>query len=241
MYTTNYPYYHGEQELHGFLSYDRAFDQPRPAVIVAHDWSGRNEFACQKAEMLSRLGYVGFALDMYGAGRVGTTVEEKKSLMEPLINDRRFLRARIRAAFEAVVSMPEVDSQCVAAMGFCFGGLCVLDLARSGADLKGVVSFHGLLSKPEGVPEYPILAKVLALHGYDDPMVRPEQVNEFCQEMTAANVDWQVHQYGHTQHAFTNPEAHDTALGTIYNPVAEQRSLQAMINFLHEIFSLRQA
>ncbi|MFC3909085.1 dienelactone hydrolase family protein [Legionella dresdenensis] len=237
MHTANYTYRHDNQELHGFLAYEPGHGKPKPAVLVAHDWSGRNDFACQKAEMLARLGYVGFAIDMYGNGRTGNTTEEKMALMNPLGSDRALLRARILAAFDAVTAMPEVDKNRIAAIGFCFGGLCVLDLARSGADVKGVVSFHGLLAKPDNLPSRTIKSKVLVLHGYDDPMVKPEQVNQFCQEMTEANVDWQVHQYGHTQHAFTNPQAHDSQLGTIYNATAEHRSMQAMRNFLEEIFA----
>ncbi|KTC97718.1 dienelactone hydrolase family protein [Legionella erythra] len=237
MHTSNYIYHHGEQELHGFLAYDDSHDRQRPAVLVAHDWTGRNDFACKKAEMLAKMGYLGFALDMYGHGRLGETTDEKMGLMQPLANDRLLLRDRINAAFDAVIAMPEVDNNRVAAIGFCFGGLCVLDLARSGVPLKGVVSFHGLLNKPKELHTHPISAKILALHGYDDPMVRPDQVTEFCQEMTDAQVDWQVYMYGHTEHAFTNPEAHDMQLGTIYNPVAERRALKAMDNFLQEIFA----
>jgi dienelactone hydrolase len=237
MHTSNYIYNHGEQELYGFLAYDDQTDQQRPAVLIAHDWTGRTPFACEKAEMLAKMGYVGFALDMYGQGRLGSCTHEKKGLMEPLANDRLLLRDRIRAAFDAVIGMPEVDTSRVAAIGFCFGGLCVLDLARSGAELKGVVSIHGLLSKPKELANEEIKAKVLALHGYDDPLVNPEQVQEFCAEMTEAKVDWQVYMYGNTQHAFTNPQAHDTQLGLIYSPKAERRALKAMTIFLQEIFA----
>lgn len=237
MHSSNYLYHHGEQELHGFLAYDDSHDKPRPAVLVAHDWSGRNEFACEKAQMLAGLGYVGFALDMYGQGRLGDTVPEKKALMEPLVSDRSLLRERIRAGYDALIALPEVDINRVAAIGFCFGGLCVLDLARSGAEVKGVVSFHGILSPPqEKLPKNFIKAKVLALHGYNDPMVLPKQVEEFCQEMTEAKVDWQVHMYGHTQHGFTNPQANDPQMGTVYQATAEHRSFQSMRNFLQEIF-----
>lgn len=238
MYTSNYLYHHGEQELHGFLAYDDKTDELRPAVLVVHDWTGRNDFACEKAEMLANMGYLGFAVDMYGLGRLGESTEEKMGLMGPLVNDRRMLRARIRAAFEAVAAMPEVDENRIAVIGFCFGGLCALDLARCGADLKGVVSFHGLLDKPtELANHHDIKAKVLVLHGYDDPMVKPQQVNDFCQEMTVAKVDWQVHLYGNTQHAFANPQAHDRQLGTVYNATAERRALQAMTNFLQEVLA----
>lgn len=236
MHTSNYLYHHGEQELHGFLAYDDGFDSPRPAVLVVHDWSGRNEFACEKAEMMCNLGYLGFAIDMYGQGRTGVTTHEKRGLMEPLVNDRLLLRARIRAAYDAVIAMSEVDNSKVAVIGFCFGGLCALDLARSGAEIKGSISVHGLLSKPSKIPNEVIKAKVLALHGYDDPMVKPDDVNDFCQEMTESEVDWQVYLYGNTQHAFTNPHAHDTQLGTVYNPLAERRAMQSIKNFLEEIF-----
>lgn len=238
MHASHYTYHHGEQELLGFLAYNTPQQKPRPAVLVVHDWSGRNEFASQKARMLAEMGYVGFAVDMFGNGRTGETTDEKMALIQPLMADRPLLRARINAAFDTVKAMPEVDSNQIAAIGFCFGGLCVLDLARSGASLKGVVSFHGLLNKADNLANESIQAKVLALHGYDDPMVRPDDVNEFCQEMTTAKVDWQVHQYGNTQHAFTNPAAHDSKLGTVYNATAEKRSFQAMANFLREVIPL---
>ncbi|WP_412756954.1 dienelactone hydrolase family protein [Legionella bozemanae] len=236
MHTSNYIYHDNEQELHGFVAYDTSRAEPRPAVLVVHDWSGRNEFACNKAKLLAEMGYIGFAVDLYGGGQLGSTTEEKQALMNPLISDQLLLRRRIQAGLAAVCSMPEVDNKRVAIIGFCFGGLCALELARSGADLKGVVSFHGLLHKPGNLKSEPIKAKILALHGYDDPMVQPDKVHEFCKEMTEANVDWQMHMYGHIQHAFTNPLAHDTQLGTIYNAVAAQRSWEAMIGFLQEIF-----
>lgn len=235
MHNSNYIYHHDNQELHGFLAYDDSIKTPRPAVLVAHDWTGRNEFACQKARMLAEMGYIGFALDMYGQAQLGNSTEEKMVLMSPLAHDRYLLQQRVGAAFDAVKAMPEVDSQRIAIIGFCFGGLCALDLARSGANIKGAVSFHGLLTKPDLQQSEPIKAKVLALHGYDDPMVRPEQVSVFCDEMTQAKVDWQVQMYGHVQHSFTNPQSHDTKLGLIYDPLAAQRSWQAMTYFLQEI------
>jgi len=139
----------------------------------------------------------------------------------------------------AVKQLPWADNHRIAAIGFCFGGLCVLDFARSGADLKGVVSFHGLLGAPENHIPQPIKARVLILHGHDDPMADNQQVQAIQQELTEANVDWQLHSYGHTVHAFTNPVANDPDFGTVYNAVADRRSWLAMKNFLAEILTIR--
>ncbi len=238
MHTKNHVYQHDDQALVGYLADDYKLDTPRPAVLIVHDWSGRNAFACQKADMLAQLGYIGFAIDMYGDGCLGETTAQKQALMQPLVNDRPFLLARVRAALDAVMALDRVDSRRIAVIGFCFGGLCALDLARSGADIAAAISFHGLLNKPSEPAGHRMKAKVLALHGYDDPMVTPADVNAFCQEMTAAGADWQMHMYGHTQHGFTNPLAHDAQLGTIYNAHAAHRSWQAMTNFLEEAFAL---
>lgn len=237
MYVSNHIYHHAGQALHGYLTYVDTIETPRPAVLVVHDWSGRNDLACQKADLLTKLGYIGFAVDMYGDARLGETNEQKQTLMQPLLNDRPFLRLRIAAALDAVMALEQVDNSRVAVIGFCFGGLCALDLARSGADIVAAVSFHGILNKPPELDNQPIKAKILALHGYDDPMVRPTDVNVFCQEMTDAGVDWQMHMYGLTQHGFTNPLAHDLQLGTIYNASAARRSWLAMTDFLEEVFA----
>lgn len=234
--TQKIKYQDDEIVLEGYCAIDGGKTGKRPAVIVVHDWSGRNEFADKKAEKLAELGYVGFALDMYGVGKLGKTNDEKMELMSPLVNDRAALRERILAGFEAVKKIPEVDASRIGVIGFCFGGLCALDLARSGADVKGVVSFHGLLKKPEDLASKKIIAKILACHGHEDPMVPPEQLAAFEKEMTDAQVDWQVHTYGNTKHAFTNPLAHDLGLGLIYNELAEKRSWIAMKNFFNEVF-----
>ncbi|HNU20621.1 MAG TPA: dienelactone hydrolase family protein, partial [Hydrogenophilus thermoluteolus] len=142
-----------------------------------------------------------------------------------------------QAAIHALAMQPEVDPEKVAAIGFCFGGLSVLDLARVGAPVKGVVSFHGLFTPPGNTTDNKITAKVLALHGWDDPMAKPDAVLAFAKEMTDAGADWQLHAYGHTMHAFTNPEANDPDFGTVYNAKADARSWQAMQNFLAELFA----
>lgn len=174
---------------------------------------------------------------MYGKGIYGKDgdIEGNGALMAPFASDRAKLRQRINAALQAVRTLPQVDGLRVAAMGFCFGGMCVLELARSGADVKGVISIHGIFA-PGNVSNQAISAKVLCLHGHDDPMAPPEQVLAFEQEMTQAKVDWQVHVYGGTMHAFTNPVANNPDFGTVYSEKAANRAYQSVAYFLEEIF-----
>lgn len=229
-------YLDGDVLLEAYFAFDDAVSGRRPAVLINHAWGGRDEFVAGKARKLAELGYVGFAVDMYGKGILGSGPEENAKLMQPFMADRALLQKRIQAALYAVKLLPWVDDSKIAAIGFCFGGLCVLDLARTGADIKCVVSFHGLLGRPGNTRGNAIRAKVLALHGHDDPMVPPEQVLAFEQEMTEAGADWQLHAYGHTMHAFTNPVANNPEFGTVYQADADRRSWQAMQNFLAELF-----
>lgn len=229
-------YHHAGTELEAHLALPPG-GAPRPAVLICHAWRGQSEFERGKAERLaSELGYVGAAHDVYGRGVLGATAAENAKLMTPLRRDRGLLRARLLAGLDAVRAHPRVDPARVAVIGFCFGGLCALDVARAGADVRGVVAFHGLFEPPEGLEIGPVRAKVLALHGHDDPMATPEQVLAFETEMTKLGVDWQVHVYGGTKHAFTNPEANDDASGTVYQPLADRRSWQSMRAFLEELF-----
>lgn len=230
-------YSDGETVLEGFLALPAGVATPRPAVLIAHDWSGRREFACRAAERVTEWGYAGFALDMYGKGVFGADgdTEGNAALMNPLASDRLLLRSRIIAALDCVRQQPQVDAGQVAALGYCFGGMCVLELARSGADVLGVVSVHGIFARGE-VGNEPITARILCLHGHDDPMVPPDQVLAFEQEMTDAGVDWQVHAYGKTMHAFTNPAANNPDFGTVYSETAQRRAYQSARNFLQEIF-----
>ena len=155
--------------------------------------------------------------------------------MTPLAADRPSLQKLLHDNIAMARELPEVDADNIAAVGFCFGGLCVLDIARSGGDVKGVVSFHGLLGAPGNTKEK-IDSKVLALHGWDDPMAPPDDVKAFGEEMAKASADWQLHAYGGTMHAFTNPAANDPDFGTVYDADADRRSWQAMANFLSELF-----
>ena len=230
-------YLDGDVLLEAFFAFDDSISGQRPAVLINHTWAGRDEFVAEKAKKLAALGYVGFAVDMYGKGILGSDAEACAALMQPFMADRQLLKKRMQAALSALKLMPWVDDRQIAAIGFCFGGLCSLDLARAGADLKGVVSFHGLLGAPDNVDSVQITAKILALQGHDDPMVPVEQVVAFEQEMTKAGADWQLHTFGNTQHAFTNPLANNPDFGTVYQPDADNRSWKLMENFLSEIFT----
>ncbi|MBO6565190.1 MAG: dienelactone hydrolase family protein [Pseudomonadales bacterium] len=238
MQTQTIEYQDGDITLEGYVAWDDSISGARPAVLVGHDWTGRRDFATGKAEEMAKLGYVGFAIDMYGKGVFGSDgdVEGNTALMGPLAGDRAALRARMMAALEAVRGLDVVDASKVGAMGYCFGGMCVLELARAGANVGGVISIHGIFS-PGGVPNEKITAKILCLHGQDDPMVPPEQVLDFENEMSEAGADWQMHAYGGTMHAFTNPAANDPGFGTMYNPVADKRATQSIQNFFDEIFA----
>lgn len=237
MHTELIEYHDGETQLEAYVAWDDGIAGPRPGVLVAHDWTGRRGFATGKADEMAALGYVGFALDMYGKGVFGSDgdVEGNSALMGPLAGDRTALRARMTSALEKLRGLDVVDSLKIGAMGYCFGGMCVLELARAGADVGGVISIHGIFT-PGDVPNNAITARVLCLHGQDDPMVPPEQVLDFENEMSAAGADWQMHAYGGTMHAFTNPDANDPGFGAVYNPVADRRATQSIRNFWEEIF-----
>ena len=227
-------YRDGDALLEGFFCYDESMPGPRPAVIINHTWGGRDEFVERKARRLAWQGYACFALDNFGKGKRGATPEECAALIAPFMQDRRMLLARLQAGLTTVKSLPIVDARRVAALGFCFGGLCALDLARGDADIRGAVSFHGML-KPSGFTELKIRARVLMLHGYDDPLAPPEDVLAVAKEFTAAGADWQLHAYGQTAHAFTNPRAQNRAGGMQYDEAADRRSWHAMEEFLAEV------
>jgi dienelactone hydrolase len=228
-------YEHRGTTLEAYLAFDDSSDGPLPGILIAHAWGGRGELECARARALAGQGYAGFAVDMYGKGVLGSGPEENAGLMQPFLDDRGFLQDRLTAAFETLRAQPGVDADRIAAMGFCFGGLCVLDLARTGVDMRGVVSFHGLLGKPGNTDGTPIRAKVLVLHGHDDPMAPVDHVVDIETELTEAGADWQIHVYGNTMHSFTNPKANDPGMGTVYNEAADRRSWRTLLNFLDEV------
>ncbi|MED7819204.1 MULTISPECIES: dienelactone hydrolase family protein [unclassified Francisella] len=220
--------------LRGFYAYpDKGSNLP--AILIAPTWAGRDKFACDKAIALAKKGYLGFALDVYGDAKVGSSKEENATLMNTLLEDKYALMTRLRAAYSTVKKLPKVDKSNIAAMGFCFGGKCVLDMARSNVQLKAAISFHGLLDSTIA-KEQNIDAKILVLHGYNDPMVTPDQVNRFQQEMTKRKADWQLHSFGNTYHAFTNPSANDIEFGTVFNATSNKRAWKLAEDFLREAF-----
>lgn len=221
-----------------YVARDRAADGRRPCVVVAHDWSGQNAGIRAITDRIARLGYVGFALDAYGKGVRGDELGDNTHLLTPMLADRATLRRRLIAAVDTARRHPAVDPQRIAAIGYCFGGLCVLDLARAVVpDLRGVVSFHGLFTPPGLGPQAPITSKVLILHGWDDPMALPASVLAVADELTAAGADWQLHAYGHALHAFTFEGANFPERGVAHHPAADRRSWLAMRNFLDEVLA----
>jgi dienelactone hydrolase len=229
-------YSDGETALEGRLAWDDASDARRPGVLVSHAWGGRSAYEDGKADRLAELGYAALALDLYGKGIRGNGPDENAALMQPFLEDRAMLQRRLLISLETLRGQPEVDAASVAAIGFCFGGLCALDIARTGEDIAGVVSFHGQFA-PGNTGGHTIRARVLALHGWDDPMARPDSVLALADELSAMGADWQLHAYGNTMHAFTNPAANDPGMGTVYEATADRRSWQAMTNFLDELFN----
>ncbi len=229
-------YSDGETNFIGYLA-DPEGSGRRPGVVIAHEAPGLNEHPKRRARMIAELGYVALAADLYGDGRVAQKPEETNQLMGPLREDPLRLRRRVRAALDALANLPQVDGKRLGAMGYCFGGLAVLELARSGAPVAGTVSFHGILGTRTPEDAKSIKGKVLACTGADDPLVPPEQVAAFAAEMTKARVDWQVITYGGAKHAFTNPEADKAGRpGLGYQAAADARSWDAMQSFWFEIF-----
>ena len=235
--TETVEYTNGDVRLEGVLAYDDAAAGPRPGVIVVHEWKGLGPYAVRRAEQLAQLGYIALAADMYGKGVRAKDHTEAAALSGIYRSDRRLMRERIAAALDTLRRHPLADPQRVAAIGYCFGGTTVLELARSGADVVGVVSFHGALDTPNPEDARHIKGSVLVLTGGADPHVPPEQVVAFEGEMKQAGVHYRLITYEGAAHSFTVPEAgSDPSTGAAYNADADQRSWEAMKAFLQEVF-----
>ncbi len=236
--TETIEYTQGDAVLEGYLAYPvDAGSAKRPAVLVVHDWTGVGPYVKMRAETLAEMGYVAFAADIYGKGVRPTTPEECGKQAGIYRADRKLMRARANAGLEVLRGMDRVDTSKIAVIGYCFGGGSALELARSGAPLAGVVSFHGNLDTPNPADAKQIRGKVLVCHGGDDPYVPAEQVAAFMKEMREAGVDWQFIAYGGAVHSFSRPDSgNDPSKGAAYNESADRRSWTAMTDFFAEIF-----
>lgn len=235
--TKTVEYKQGNTVLEGYMAWDDASGARSPGVLIVHEWTGINDHMRQRAEMLAKLGYVAFAADIYGKGIRPTDQSEASKNAGIYKNDRPLMRARVRAGLDELKKQQRVDPNRIAAIGYCFGGTTVLELARDAADIQGVVSFHGGLSTPTPLDAKNIKARVLALHGADDPFVKVAEVAAFQEEMRMGGVDWQFVSYGSAVHSFTNKAAGtDNSKGAAYNEKADKRSWEAMRSFFAEIF-----
>jgi dienelactone hydrolase len=222
----------------GYLAYDDSIKGPRPGVLVVHEWWGVNDYIKRRTEQLASLGYIAFAADMYGDGFPTKDPKEAGAMAGKLRDgDRILLRKRATAGLNVLLNRPMTDKSRVAAIGYCFGGTTVLELARSGADIAGVVSFHGVLDTPDPDDARNIKAHILVLNGADDPNVPAPEILAFQDEMRKASVDWQMISYGGAVHSFTNPDSgNDPSKGAAYNKKADMRSWEHMKVFFAEIF-----
>ncbi len=234
--TQNVPYQHNGTEFEGYLAYDDAVTGKRPGVLVVHEFWGLNDFAKDRTVKVAELGYVALAVDMYGKGKVTQDPDEARHLASH-VRSTPLMRERAQAGLKILAQQKQVDSGRLAAMGFCFGGTTVLELAYSGADLRGVASFHGGLTAPKPEEGKQIKASILVLHGADDPMIKAEEIAAFQGAMREAKADWQMVLFGGAVHSFTNPGASDLSRGVAYHARTAARSFKYLEIFLKEIFS----
>lgn len=237
MKTQSIEYRDGDVTLRGFLAFDEQTPHERPGVLVMPEAFGLGTHAKQRAARLAALGYVALAGDPYGNGLEVKDLQEAVQLANALRADPAKFRQRARVALDTLASLPQVDASRLAAIGYCMGGTFALELARDGAPVKGVVSFHGGLETQRPAVAGQVKAKILVCHGAEDPFVPPAQVNAFAEEMTRAGADWQAILYGGTVHSFTNPDADGAGVpGLAYNRLSDERSWKAMRAFFDEIF-----
>jgi dienelactone hydrolase len=232
----------GGVHLKSFLAYDDAAQGKRPGIIVCPEWWGLTDYAKHRAEMLAELGYVALAVDLYGDGKTTDNPQEAGSLAGALKSNRTLLRQRVNAGLEQLKKNERVDPQKTGAIGYCFGGTTAIELARSGADIRGVVTFHAGLDSPNPADGKNIKARILVCHGGNDAFTPEKDLDAFEQEMRQNNVDWQINIYGGAVHSFTNPGADKHGIpGIAYNARADHRSWQAMQTFFNDVFAKGQS
>jgi dienelactone hydrolase len=235
--TKTISYHQGGVNLQGFLAYDNQLKGKRPGVLIVHEWWGLNDYVRERARQLASLGYVAFALDMYGKNKVTVHPKQAREFMQQVTENIETWRQRALAGLNVLKQQPDTDANRIAAIGYCFGGSTVQQLAYSGANIKGIVSFHGSLILPPASTDRPIKAKFLICHGAADPFTKLETLPEYIAAMNASQIDWQMDIYGHAKHAFTNPGADKYGMPQLgYNRLADLRSWQAMKQFFNEIF-----
>lgn len=236
--TENVSYKQGETELQGYLAYDDSAKDNRPGVLVVHEWWGLDDYPKQRAEQLAKLGYVAFAADIYGKGKVTSDPKKAGQWAGELKGNRQLMRDRALAGLEALKKNEHVDPAKIAAIGYCFGGTVVLELARAGTELAGVVSFHGGLDAVPGMEAKNVKTKMLILNGADDKMAGPEQVAALEKELKTAHADYKMISYPGAVHGFTNPKNGAGLMGgaVAYNEEADKASWKEMQNFFAQIF-----
>jgi len=226
--------------MKGYLAHDKNIKGKRPGVLVVHEWWGHNEYARKRARMLAEMGYTALAVDMYGDGKQAMHPDDAGKFSSELMKNFAVGKARFVAAMEFLKKQPLVDPERIAAIGYCFGGGMVLNMARQGVDLKGVASFHGGLNAVKPAQPGAVKAKVLVLHGSDDKFTTPEQIEAFKQEMKNAGVDFEFISYPGAVHSFTNPDADMYAkkfnLPLAYNAEADKKSWEELKKFFNRIF-----
>ena len=224
----------------GYLSYDDTIAGKRPGVLVVHEWWGHNEYVRKRADMLAKMGYTAFALDMYGTGKLAEHPDDAKKFMQATSANMKVTEARFNEAKQLLQKRPTVDPGKIAAIGYCFGGGTILHMARSGANLAGAVSFHGSLTTKTPAQRDQVKAKILVLNGADDPFVTAEQIAAFKQEMQRAGADLDFVSYPGVKHSFTNPDADSYGkrfnMPLEYNAEADKDSWGRMQQFLKQVF-----
>lgn len=230
-------YKDGDTVLEGYLAYDAKMSAKRPGIVVVHNWMGVNDQAKKSVEELAKMGYTALAADIYGKGVRPKDMKEASEQAGKYKGDRALLRRRAQAALTQLAKHKTVDGSRMGAMGYCFGGTTALEVARSGANVKGVVSFHGGLDTPTPADAKGIKGQVLVFHGADDPFVPAKDVAAFEDEMRAGGVQWELVKFAKSVHGFTDKDAgSDNSKGLAYNAIADKRSWEGMTNFWKEVF-----